>query len=272
VQQQYRLTPLSMWGEAGAVVPERREVYAAVPASQDPLAPWKTLNAMLAENPPAAHHALLLDHLSYLGIGSGLDVESQPQAVKQGLARAAATGMGLLKQQFISGDWATMVNGWRYPPPEMGRFGDDFLRRAADQSLAGIAANDPAEAVYLINFQDADGMKFAPDGSYQLRFNAGELPPVDAFWSLAAYTAADLNLIPNPANRYSVGDHDPDLTRDQDGGLTLHLQPESPATGHEANWLPTSGSHPWFLILRLYRPQPRVIEGAWRSPAITRVA
>ena len=77
--------------------------------------------------------------------------------MKQGLARAAAAGMGLLKQQFISGDWATVVNGWRYPPPEMGRFGDDFLRRAADQSLAGIATNNPAEAVCLINFQDAEG-------------------------------------------------------------------------------------------------------------------
>ena len=85
------------------------------------------------------------------------------------------------------------------------------------------------------------------------------------------YTAADLNLIPNPANRYSVGDHDPDLTMDQDGGLTLHLQPESPGSGQEANWLPTSRAHPWFLILRLYRPQSSVIDGTWRCPAITRV-
>jgi len=57
---------------------------------------------------------------------------------------------------------------------------------------------------------------------------------------------------------------------DQDGGLRLHLQAEPPATGHEANWLPTSGAHPWFLILRLYRPQPAVIDAAWGCPAITR--
>jgi hypothetical protein len=53
----------------------------------------------------------------------------------------------------------------------MGRLGDDFLRWAADQSLAGIAANDPAEAVYLVNFQDADGTKFSHEGHYQLQFN-----------------------------------------------------------------------------------------------------
>jgi hypothetical protein len=46
------------------------------------------------------------------------------------------------------------------PAPEMGRFGDDFLRRAADRSLAGVTASNPAGAVYLINFQDADGARF----------------------------------------------------------------------------------------------------------------
>lgn len=55
--------------------------------------------------------------------------------------------MALLKGQFTSGDWATIVDGRRYPPPEEGRLGNDFLRRAADQSLAGIAANDPAESL-----------------------------------------------------------------------------------------------------------------------------
>jgi hypothetical protein len=42
----------------------------------------------------------------------------------------------------------------------MGRFGDDFLRRAADRLLAGVTASNPAGAVYLINFQDADGARF----------------------------------------------------------------------------------------------------------------
>jgi hypothetical protein len=53
------------------------------------------------------------------------------------------------------------------PAPEKGRFGDDFLRRAADRSLAGVTANNPAEAVYLIKFRDADRARFEPDGSYQ---------------------------------------------------------------------------------------------------------
>ena len=102
------------------------------------------------------HHAVVLGQFARIGVGPGLDVEAQPDVVKQGLTRAAMTGMGLLRQQFLSGEWATVVNGWRYPPPDMGHFGDDFLQRAADQSIAGITANDPAESVYLVNFTDAE--------------------------------------------------------------------------------------------------------------------
>lgn len=209
LQRQYHLTPLSLWGGERAAVPDRRDVYAPTPTAEDPLSPWKTLNAMLAENPPPPHHARLLDQLGLIGIGPGLDVEAQPAAVKEGLLRAATTGMALLRQQFTSGDWATVVDGWRYPPPEEGRFGDDFLRRAADQALAGIAAHDPQEAVYLLNFQDGDGAKLTPQGHYELHFDADGLPPVDAFWSLSAYTAHDLNLIGNSLNRYSISDRTP---------------------------------------------------------------
>ncbi|HEY2270719.1 MAG TPA: DUF1254 domain-containing protein [Streptosporangiaceae bacterium] len=272
LQLQYRLTPLASWPEPGAAVPARRDVYAPAPPGKDPLGPWRTLNAMLAENPPPARHAVLLEQFTGIGIGPGRDVDAQPEPVRRGLARAAATGMALLRAQFASGNWATSVNGWRYPPPQMGHFGDDFLSRAADQCLAGIAVNEPAEAVYLLNFADADGAPLAPEGHYELRFGAGDLPPVDAFWSLTAYTAADMNLIPNPAGRYSVGDRTPELRRDPDGGLTLHLQPGSPGTTRAPNWLSTSAGHPWFVILRLYRPRPQVVQAAWRCPGLRRVS
>ena len=69
LQAQYRLTPLSRWGKPGADVPERRDVYAPAEPGQDPLGPWKTLNAMLAENPPPPHHAVLLRQFAGIGIG-----------------------------------------------------------------------------------------------------------------------------------------------------------------------------------------------------------
>jgi hypothetical protein len=177
--------------------------------------------------------------------------------------------MPLLKQQMLSGDWARLVNGWRYPPPQMGRFGDDFLERAADQSLAGITANDPAEAVYLVDYHDADGGKLS-SGRYELRFDRDNLPPVDAFWSLSAY-GEDMNLIANPADRYSVGDRTPGLIKDIDGGLTIHLQPRSPGNLREANWLPTPEHGNWFLVLRMYRPRSEVIDMTWECPPLKSV-
>lgn len=270
LQAGYALTPLSLWGQPGAEVPERRDVLVPIEAAADPLGPWKTLNAMLAENPPPAHHAVLLRQFAGIGIGPGLDVEAQPAAVKKGLIRALGAGMRLLPAQFLSGEWATVVNGWRYPPPTEGRASDDFLLRAADQSLAGIVANDPAEAVYLVNMQDADGSSLSGDARYELTFSGADLPPVDAFWSLTLYKA-DMNLVPNAANRYSIGDRTPGLNSAADGGITIYIQHDSPGADKESNWLPCSDRGTWFVILRLYQPREPVVNATWKCPAIHKV-
>jgi hypothetical protein len=117
LQAQYRLTPLSFFDRGGgpvdpALLPASHEVPAPVDPAQDPLGPWKTLNAMLAENPPPAHHAILLKQFAEVGIGPGLDVEAQPEAVKQNLIRAAAVGMPMLKQQMLSGEWVIRHRRW----------------------------------------------------------------------------------------------------------------------------------------------------------------
>lgn len=58
LQAQYRLTPVNAWGQDGVVLPNQRDAYAPAAASEDPLGPWKTLNAMLAETRPPPITAL----------------------------------------------------------------------------------------------------------------------------------------------------------------------------------------------------------------------
>jgi hypothetical protein len=267
LQAQYSLTPLSLWDESDPDLPERRDVLKPVEMADDPLGPWKTLNAVLAENPPPASHQVLLHHFATIGIGPGLDVEEQPDTVKKSLARAAEVGMQLLGQQFLSGEWATVVNGWRYPPPNEGRAGDDFLLRAADQSLAGIVANDPAEAVYLVSMEDSDGKKYSGDSRYELRFTPDSLPPVDSFWSLTMYKA-DMNLVPNSADRYSIGDRSAGLVTDPDGGVTISIQADAPNGDVTGNWLPCPPDGTWFVILRMYLPRREVVAAKWECPPI----
>ncbi|WBP84616.1 DUF1254 domain-containing protein [Kitasatospora cathayae] len=269
LQDQYRLTPLQLFGKDNATLPERHDVLEPVDPAQDPLGAWKTLNAMLAENPPPEHHELLLRQFAQLGVGPGLDVESQPESVKAGLVAAAASGLPMLEQQLLSGDWAKTINGWRYPPPQMGHFGDDFLKRAAEQALFGVAANDLDEAIYLVAFHDAAGERLST-GRYEIRFEPGQLPPVDAFWSLTAYDE-NRNLITNPIDRYSIGDRTPGLATDLAGGLTISMRPDSPGLGREANWLPIPSQDTWFVILRMYLPRAEVIDAHWSCPPITRL-
>jgi Protein of unknown function (DUF1214) len=66
--------------------------------------------------------------------------------------------------------------------------------------------------------------------------------PVDAFWSLAAYTRQDMNLIPDAADRHTAGDRTPGLRWGHDDGLTIPLQPGTPGGYGEPHWLPTSAS------------------------------
>ena len=272
LQAQYKLTPLSFWGKPEAQLPESRDVYkpaVSITGTEDPLGPWKTLNAMLAENSPATHHEVLLKQFATIGIGPGLDVEQQPEVVKKALKRVLSVGIPLLRQQFMSGVWAKVVNGWRYPPSNMGRFEDEFLKRSADQSLVGIAANDPIEAVYLVNLTDNSGEPLTGARKYEITFSKGYEPPVDAFWSMTIY-GTDYNFIPNQINRYSIGDRTPGVKKNEDGGTTFYFQNESLGPDKESNWLPT-GSGAWFTVLRLYIPHPEVVNAEWKCPPITKV-
>jgi hypothetical protein len=71
-----------------------------------------------------------------------------------------------------------------------------------------------------------------------LRFAPGEMPPVHAFWSLTMYRLPESLLVANPLERYLINSPMlPQLSLDADGGLTLHLQHESPGKDGRANWL-----------------------------------
>jgi hypothetical protein len=120
----------------------------------------------------------------------------------------------------------------------------------------------------------------ALDGSkhnYTLTFPAGELPPVNAFWSVTMYDGNTQLLIDNPINRNLVNSPMlPDMKKNADGSLTLYIQKDSPGKDKESNWLPAPNG-PIYLVMRLYWPKteaPSILpvgEGTWAPPGIVKV-
>src|SRR4029450_1765218 len=104
--------------------------------------------------------------------------------------------------------------------------------------MAGIYGNDAVEALYPLRATDSDGKK--PDGStnrYTLTFPAGQLPPVNAFWSVTMYDGKTQLLVENPINRYLINSPMlPDLKKNADGSLTINIQKDRPGADKESNW------------------------------------
>ena len=64
----------------------------------------------------------------------------------------------------------------------------------------------------------------------------GQLPPVNAFWSITMYNLPQQLLVKNPIDRYQINSPMlPQLKTDADGGLTLYVQADAPGTDKQAN-------------------------------------
>ena len=98
----------------------------------------------------------------------------------------------------------------------------------------------------------------------------GQLPPVNAFWSLTMYELPTSLLVANPINRYLINSPMlPALKKDADGGLTLYIQNESPGKDKEPNWLPAPKG-PFAMFMRLYWPKEEALDGEWKAPPLQR--
>jgi hypothetical protein len=138
-------------------------------------------------------------------------------------------------------------------------------------TIYGIYGNSGEEAVYPAYMLDADNQPL--DGAahqYRLRLPASKPLPAKAFWSLTMYDMPGQLLVANPIDRYLINSPMlPYLKRDADGGLTLYIQHDSPGKELESNWLPAPAG-PFKMVMRLYLPEPEVLEHKWKLPPLAR--
>ena len=225
------------------------------------------VDAMMVANPPPATDLALRRRIAGLGIGEG---RFDPTRFSPDAAQAIATGVQQARHWAVAagGIGARAVDGWLQPGHGVGDFGQDYRYRAA-VALKGLAAMPSVEALYLQGTGTSDGLY---DGTRQwrLHFAADTLPPVDGFWSLTMYEAADdgqMFLTANPLQRYSIGDRTPGLAKAADGRLTIAIGHEPPADVPEVNWLPAPAG-PFGIVMRAYLPHTEWLYGIYRMPPL----
>ncbi|KCB42107.1 DUF1254 domain-containing protein [Bordetella hinzii] len=219
---------------------------------------------LLRKNPAHDTDQPMLARLRRLGIAPGQQfvLSKQDNIVQQALRRAAREAPAYIET--LARARQPDARGWVAEREAMGAYGSAYLKRAWMAWLQP-GAELPEDVLTLRLVTDADGLPIDSGARYVLRFEADELPPGDAFWTLAAFDAQG-QTVPNPYRRHSVGDRDP-LRYNPDGSLELYLQADPPAEADRANWLPLSGEAV-NLLLRIYLPAAAALDGRWNPPVL----
>lgn len=276
IQKGFRVMPLHLypdgWKTPPPAAPRSRPQVASGPppvalAHMNAVAFFRLFADLLKDNPPhSADHTMLAD-LARIGIVPGRPFNPDAlgdqglQALEQG-AQAASARLSALHGTI----GAPGKNGWSGGGGKVGRYGTDYLVRAVVARI-GLGALPPEDAVYLHCHQDRDGRPLDGSHRYRLHFDKDAIPPVRAFWSVTMYSA-DGYFVPNPINRFAIGDRDP-LVRNPDGSLDLYIQHPAPESGKQPNWLPAPNGQ-FNLSLRMYWPKPEVLDARWSPPPVLR--
>ncbi|MFV1979812.1 MAG: DUF1214 domain-containing protein, partial [Rhodothermia bacterium] len=148
---------------------------------------------------------------------------------------------------------------------------DDYYILRAAAAHIGLYGNSGSEAIYPTYLVDSDQAKLdASDNNYQITFSEDRMPPVTAFWSLTMYDGSTQLFIENPLDRYLLNSTMLEqFKRGEDGSITFYIRKESPGDAFESNWLPAPNG-PFYMVLRLYGPEPAALQGQWSPPMAVR--
>jgi hypothetical protein len=276
IQSRYTVQPLSAFLRQAA--PPAAPAIAFIEPLPDDAAMkssldfFAQLNFVLQFSPTHPSERDLMARFATIGIGAGKPFDASALTAEQRAAFAGGIAdawkeLGALIKRADAGE---VTSGEAFGTRE--HLKNNYLYRMAGDVI-GIYGNSEEEAIYPMLSVDSEGAPL--DGSrhrYTVRFAPGAMPPVNAFWSLTMYDLPARLLVANPLDRYLINSPMlPRLVKDADGGITLHIQHESPGKAREANWLPAPNG-PFFMALRLYLPGTDALDGKWRAPQVQRVA
>ncbi|MGO4675293.1 DUF1254 domain-containing protein [Bosea sp. 2YAB26] len=271
VQAGYKVQPLSQFlgRPAPAPAPMVDFIKPLTPEQErSSLETFNVLNFVLQFAPTHPSERALMARFSKIGVGGekSFDANALSPELRQALQDGMADGWAafkLHKETEVDTGKSSSADGFG----TRAFLKNNYMLRMASAVL-GIYGNAKQEALYPAYFLDSAKQTLNGSKRYTLRFAPGQLPPVNAFWSLTMYELPASLLYANPINRYLINSPMlPGLKRDADGGITIHVQNESPGKEREANWLPAP-TGPFFAVMRLYWPKPAALNGKWKSPPL----
>ena len=280
IQSGYKSQPLSAFLKqpAAPAAPKIEFVPATTAGIKENF--FEYLDAALQYVPETPRDKAIRAKLARIGIGPGKTFTFKDLSLEHKAAILVAMKQGDDKVDTWLASGNKDINGWNVGA----FFGDeafyngDWVMRAG-AAKGGLLGNDAVEAMYPYTRTDATGEPL--DGSkhrYTITFPPGQLPPVNAFWSVTMYDGRSQFLVKNPIDRYLINSPMMSaMTKDADGSLTLYIQKDSPGADKEANWLPAPDDT-IYLVMRLYWPKPAppsilpAGEGTWRPPGVKRVS
>ena len=282
IQDGYRFEPLSAFlgteapGPAPALdFPEWKE------GDQFTAGAFKYIDFMLNLVKTPLEEEELMKRFSKIGLGTDdtFDINQFSPEIREAMKEGVKEGFAEL-EEFIKKNTAdplasAKIFGTREFLKESAQknYGlDGFYMLRITAAHTGLYGNSGAEAIYPTYFFDNEGQKLDASGnSYKIVFEADQLPPVSAFWSLTMYDGKTQLLVENSLDRYLLNSTMMDqFVIEEDGSLTLYIQNDSPGKTLEANWLPAPKG-PFYLVLRLYGPEEAALMGEWVNPPLVKV-
>jgi len=237
---------------------------------------FQYLDFALQFAPPGPEEQEIRAKLARIGIGAGKKFSFDALSLEHKLEVGLGMKAGDKQVDEAMAEFGKKINGWQVGAAQGDRanYHGDWMQRSV-AAKAGIYGNDAEEAMYPFAKTLADGTPLdASKHNYTLTFPAGQLPPVNGFWSVTMYDGKSQLLIENPINRYLINSPMlPDMKKNADGSLTLYIQHDSPGKDKESNWLPAPNDT-IYLVMRLYWPKkepPSILppgEGSWKPPGI----
>ena len=270
IQEGITLTPFSAYGKTYTPpkaindpnVPKTPPVQFVKEMSIDAF--FSKLNELMVANPASPDDVEMVAKMKKIGLepGKPFDISKFSATVQDSLKAVPVWANKYIAE--LATKSKKPVNGWIINHG-LGEYKTNYEVRAM-VAMLGLGANLDADAIYPMTLVDSDGEKY--DGSkhnYIMHFDAGKLPPVNAFWSLTMYGADDF-MVANPINRFAIGDRN-NLKKNADGSVDIYIQKNNPGKDKENNWLPAPNAQ-FQLTMRLYWPKEEAIKGNWVPSAV----